>query len=32
MVPKINDNVNKLFELQLKMNAQSTAIKNIWFK
>lgn len=32
LVPKINDNVNKLFELQLKMNAWSAAIKHIWFK
>lgn len=31
-VPKINDNVNKLFELRLKMNAWSAAIKHIWFK
>ena len=33
MVPKINDNINTLFELnRLKMNTWNTEIKQIWFK
>lgn len=31
MVPKINDDINKLFEHnRLKMNTQNIAIKHIW--
>lgn len=33
MVPKINDNINKLFEHnRLKMNTWNIAIKHIWLK
>lgn len=33
IVPKTNDNINKLFELnRLKMNTCNIAIKHIWFK